>query len=83
MADEPENIVLQHLIAIRADITAIRARLDGMDKRLEQLEYGQTVHLHALFRVERDIEGVKEQLGKLDARISRLEKPPLVPNGSA
>ena len=43
MADEPVDIVLQHLIAIRADITAIRARLDGMDKRLEQLEYGQTV----------------------------------------
>jgi hypothetical protein len=68
MADEPENIMLQHLIAIRADMASMRTDVTTLSD-------GQTVLTNLLMQVLRDMEQVK-RLGRMDARISHLEKAP-------
>ena len=67
MADEPVDIVLQHLIAIREDITAIRATL-------VELGDGQTVLGNMIIRLKTDMVQVKRILSQMDVRIAHLEK---------
>ena len=72
MTDEPENIVLQHLIAIRTRLDGIDARLDAMDARLLDIADGQTVLAQMVLRIERDMAQVKPLLGQMGTRIALL-----------
>jgi hypothetical protein len=65
---------LQHLIAIRADVTRMVERLDAVDARLDTIDAGQTVLGNHIMRLEISMERVKDLLGRMDARIARLER---------
>jgi hypothetical protein len=65
MTEEPENIVLQHLIAIRT-------RLDAIDARLVDIADDQTVLAQIVLRIERDMVQVKPLLGQMGTRIALL-----------
>jgi len=66
--------VLQHLIAIRARLDGIDERLNAMDARLEDIGYGQTVLGNMSIRLEADMLRIKDLLGRMDTRIAHLEK---------
>ena len=74
MTDEPENIVLQHLVAIRSRLDGIDELLTALDARLNDITDGQTVLGNTSIRLEADMLRIKDLLGKMDARIAHLEK---------
>ncbi|MCF7979949.1 hypothetical protein U5801_17040 [Lamprobacter modestohalophilus] len=39
MTDQVDNLVLEHLRAIRGDLSEVKERLDRMDVRLSAIEY--------------------------------------------
>ena len=80
MSDQPENLVLELLRAIRADTSAIRQTLTEHGHRLARLEIGQA-------RVRRDqasdaeagaltgvrVDGLTERLERIEARLGLLD----------
>jgi archaellum component FlaC len=67
MSDNTDNLVLEHLRAMRGDIGEIKSRLDRMDLRLSVIE--QTIgSLYALSASDR------ETLQSVIKRVERIER---------
>ncbi|ORE99185.1 hypothetical protein [Aurantimonas sp. 22II-16-19i] len=81
MADEPDNLVLQLLREIRADIGEVKStlskhseRFDRVDQRLEEVH--ETLYTVAGAAVHANVrhDTVAERLKTLEERVSRLEE---------
>ncbi|MAU95112.1 MAG: hypothetical protein CMP81_04350 [Fulvimarina sp.] len=81
MADEPDNLVLQLLREIRADIGEVKLtfskhskRFDRVDQRLEEVH--ETLYTAAGAAVHANVrhDTVAERLKTLEERVSRLEE---------
>ena len=81
MADEPDNLVLQLLQEIRADIGEVKLtlskhseRFDRVDQRLEEVH--ETLYTVAGAAVHANVrhDTVAERLKTLEERVSRLEE---------
>ena len=81
MADEPDNLVLQLLREIRADIGEVKLtfskhskRFDRVDQRLEEVH--ETLYTVAGAAVHANVrhDTVAERLKTLEERVSRLEE---------
>jgi tetrahydromethanopterin S-methyltransferase subunit G len=71
MSDEPENLVLNLLRAIRADVTEIRADLQEVKRRLTTLEI-QVGNLVAT--EESHYAQVMQRMDRHEARLDRMER---------
>ncbi len=80
MSDEPTNLVLELLRAIRADTTAIRRTQADHGHRLARLELGQAAmrrdqgsdaEANALASVR--VDGLSERLERIEARLGLLD----------
>jgi hypothetical protein len=79
---DPENIVLEHLRAIRADGSEVKQRITSLEHKLDsKAEAGQ------LSDLERKVDGLTHvvissfgslihSLDSIDKRVSRLEREP-------
>ena len=69
MTDEPDNVVLQHLRALRADTAAIRRQLTSMGldiARLRQDAAGDAItRSHAAERVDT----IEDRLARIEAQL--------------
>jgi hypothetical protein len=67
MADEPENVILEHLRALRGDVTAINAKLDrlaGDQAALKTEQRSQSRTLSILLQDSRLIRAAVNDLAK-------------------
>jgi hypothetical protein len=69
MTENTENLVLEHLRAMRGDIGDIKGRLDRMDLRLSAIE--QTIgSLYALSASDREtLQGVIKRVERIERRL--------------
>lgn len=67
MTDQTENIVLQHLRAIRTDIAKLGDKIDGLTQRVGSMERQVAI-------VHDDMAGIQMRLDKHDARLDRIER---------
>ena len=69
MTENTENLVLEHLRAMRGDIGDIKTRLDRIDLRLSTIE--QTVgSLYALSASDREtLQGVIKRVERIERRL--------------
>ena len=65
MSDEPINLVLEHLKAIRADTAALRSILGEHGERLSRIEIGVS-------RYRRDQAEDAETVAHMEVRLDRL-----------
>ena len=65
MADDPENLVLEHLRAIRADVHEIKTVQKEHGHRLTRVEIGVAA-------LRRDQAGDAENVAHLESRIDRM-----------
>lgn len=61
-----DNIVLEHLRAIRADVGTLREDMGEVKQRLTNLEVGQAA-------IRRDIASLYEMSAQTNARLDRLD----------
>jgi septal ring factor EnvC (AmiA/AmiB activator) len=74
MTDDAQNLVLEHLKAIRAEVLDIRRDLRDLKPRLASME-NQAAQLHkGIAFLHEDLAGVNARLDRLDARIERIER---------
>lgn len=73
MTDEPSNLVLEHLRAIRDDLTDVRRRLGNIEIEAAQhsrlmsvLIDGQSHHRIRFAELEQRLERVERRLGLID-----------------
>jgi hypothetical protein len=67
MSDDPDNIVLQHLRAIRGDIGEIKTQVKELRHRLGLLEIGYATVQSRLDHIGGDIAQIKRRLDLVDA----------------
>lgn len=67
MAEEPENIVLEHLRAIRADTAALRHDVREIKKTQAAMLQVLASHETRLQHVEDRLERIEQRLGLVDA----------------
>ena len=65
MSDEPFNLVLEHLKALRADMAALRGILGEHGERLSRIEIGVS-------RYRRDQAQDSETIAHMETRLDRL-----------
>ena len=68
---DPENIVLEHLRAIRADLGEVNQRISTLESRMESFETKLDGFSHIVMS---GFGAVVQSLDSLNARISRLER---------
>lgn len=66
MSEELDNIILQHLRAIRADINEIKVQIIESRHRLGLIEIGYATMQSRLDRMSGDIEQIKRRLDLVD-----------------
>lgn len=73
MTDEPTHLMLEHLKAIRADMTWIKAELQ--DLKEGQISFREQLHaLHGdLLRQERSIAALQLDVGRVKARLTLVD----------
>jgi len=76
MADEPANLVLEFLRAIRGDIADLRGTLRDHGHRLNRIELGvaglrrnQAQDAEHVAHVEVDLDGLRERVARIEARL--------------
>ncbi len=74
MTEQVENLILEHLKAMRADIAEIRRDLAELKERMTRLERHVADALKRLAHVEGDVLGQNARFDRLEARISRIER---------
>jgi predicted nuclease with TOPRIM domain len=66
MADDPNNIVLEHLRVIRADVSDVREDMREVKQRLTSLGVS-AANLHG------DFAGQSTRIDRLESRLERIE----------
>jgi uncharacterized coiled-coil protein SlyX len=74
MTDDVENLILEHLRAIRGDITALRDDSREVKSRLTSLETAVAGMRRELADLYTDVVGQHSRYDRLLERIERLEK---------
>jgi uncharacterized coiled-coil protein SlyX len=74
MTDNVENLILEHLRAIRGDITALRDDSREVKSRLTSLETAVAGMRRELADLYTDVVGQHSRYDRLLERIERLEK---------
>ena len=67
MTNPADNIILDHLRAIRGDIAKVGDKIDGLTQRVGSLERQVAI-------VHDDMAGIQMRLDKHDARLDRIER---------
>jgi predicted nuclease with TOPRIM domain len=67
MAEEPINLVLEHLRALRGDVTLLREDMQDVKRRLTSLEV-------AVAQIHGDFAGQSVRIDRLEDRLSRIEQ---------
>jgi predicted nucleic acid-binding Zn-ribbon protein len=67
MADEPSNLVLEHLRAIRGDVADIKESVRNLQVRVTSIEENMAAMNRRFDRMERDVEHIKRRLDLVDA----------------
>ena len=74
MAESPENLALEHLRAIRADVGLLREGQTEIALRLSSLE-GQVAGLRRDFAdLRADFVRLEQRVDRLDRRVERIER---------
>jgi len=74
MADEPHDLILDRLRAIRATLAEHSGRFDGLEKRMEDLHESMTYALGLAAHVNVRHETAEKRFQALEARVARLEE---------
>lgn len=78
MADEePINLVLEHLRAMRADVAAIREENRDMKARQAAVEDMFSFLVSAITRTQHSIDRLNERTERIERRLGLIEAPPL------
>ncbi|OQW45352.1 MAG: hypothetical protein A4S12_02960 [Proteobacteria bacterium SG_bin5] len=74
MADNVENLVLEHLKGLRAIVDRIERRLEDHTNRLSNLEGGQAAIIQHLAHLSATDAAQQVSIDKMDARLGRIER---------
>lgn len=88
MSKEPDNLILHHLKALRAEVGEMRQelhtvrltvaghdlRFDSLDERFELVREGTLTAIGFAADASRSIKTVREQVADLTRRVEKLEK---------
>ena len=67
MTDEPDNLILQHLRAIRQDVSLIRDDMQDMRLRLSAVESAIVRMQHSMDRFDIRLSTIERRLGLIEA----------------
>ena len=75
MADEPRDLVLEHLRAIRAEITAVRE--DGRETKARQaaVEDMFSFLVSAITRMQHSLDRVADRVERIEKRLELIDEP--------
>ena len=80
MTDEPINLVLEHLAALRADLGSMREtqiehgmKLNRLEESLAGVKRGIALHAAHLARVEAHLDQIRGDIGLLERRLQLTE----------
>jgi hypothetical protein len=73
MADEPANITLEHLKAIRAENDKTHRMLFDMLQRLGSLEQKMGIVVTDIARVDARLDGFDKRLDRIEKRLNLVE----------
>jgi septal ring factor EnvC (AmiA/AmiB activator) len=74
LTDNAENLILEHLRAMRGDLAGIKADLGELKLRVSSREERMTLLERSIANLHGDIVIVHARLDRMDARIERIEK---------
>jgi 3-methyladenine DNA glycosylase/8-oxoguanine DNA glycosylase len=74
MAEEPENLVLEHLRAMRADIAAIREENRDMKARQAAVEDMFAFLVSAVTRMQHSIDRLAERTERIERRPGLIDE---------
>jgi hypothetical protein len=69
MADTPDNLVLEHLGALRSDMLALRHDMGELKTTAAGMLQVLAAHDNRLLRIEQKIERIEGRLGMIDPAI--------------
>ncbi len=74
MAEEPDNLVLEHLRAMRADIAAIREENRDMKARQAAVEDMFAFLVSAITRMQHSIDRLTERTERIERRLGLIDE---------
>jgi hypothetical protein len=75
MADEPDNIVLEHLRAIRGDVSQIKANTAGVMRRMDTLQSEMALVHRKLADMAMEMSQISDRLDRLERRTGLVDIP--------
>lgn len=75
MADEPINLVLEHLRAMRADMTAMRDELREVKARLTAVETVLITLAGSMVRMQHTLDAHGDRLERIEKRLGLIDEP--------
>ena len=74
MAEEPDNLVLEHLRAMRADVAAIREENRDMKARQAAVEDMFAFLVSAITRMQHSIDRLTERTERIERRLGLIDE---------